>query len=343
MQSTLPRNQGIDLTKALAIVGVVVIHVCSRSLSCVGLSFDWIAAVFLRSLVSASVPLFFMCSGALLLDDRKEISLRQLYTKRLPRIVVAMVIWATAYKGYHLLHDGTFSLPLLVQALKEVFLFRHEFHLYFIPIIIIVYIWLPIVRVFLKSAGRSDLRYLLAVWFVFGIAYPTLKAFWPFTLLDGIMRQWAINMTYAAIGYAVLGYYLSRYPLRRSLLVLSAAAGFAATFAGTVLLSLPADRLCTNLLEGMSINVALLAVGAFGLCCRENRLSGLRAVRSLSCGSFCIYLVHVFMIHFLKDLGVQAAAPSLVSVPVLSALIVLLSYGVYAVLKRIPLARRWLI
>ena len=339
MQSKSIRNQGVDLTKAIAILGVIIIHTSSTGLNYSLLSFDWLSSVFVRSVVSASVPLFFMCSGALLLDGKKDFSLRQLYTRRLPRILLALLVWATGYKVFHLLYAGTFSAALLIRALKEVVLFNHEFHLYFLHIILIVYIFLPIARVFTKNASCADLRYLLIVWFAFGILYPTVKGFWPFTLLSGIPTQWAINMTYAAIGYAILGHYMTQYPIRRSLLLISGAVGFVIVFAGTVFMSTRAQALYTGFLEGMSVGVAFLAVGIFGLCCRENKLSKTAVIRQLSNGSFCIYLVHVFMIYFLQELGIHTFSPYIVSIPLISLLNLLLSFVVYAVLKQIPLVR----
>ena len=337
------RNLGVDLAKSLAIMGVVVIHNCSKGLNSSILSIDWISTVLIRSVVSASVPLFFMCSGTLLLEREKDCSLRQLYTKRLLRIVLAMLMWAMGYKIFHLIVGGTFHLSAILHAVKEVLLFKHEYHLYYLHIILIVYLWLPVVRVFTKNASQSELRYLLVLWFVFGILYPTIKGFWPFTLLSGIPLQWAMNMTYAAIGYTILGYYVSHYPIKHSLLALFSSAGFLIVFIGTVLMSAHKSILYTGLLEGMSVGVALLAIGTFGFCCRTKCFSSFNIILQLSRASFCIYLVHVLVIYVLQGIGVTTSSPYIVTIPLLTLLNILISYFVYIILKRIPLIKNWLI
>jgi len=208
----MERNSSIDLLKTVAIFGVIVIHTCSGAYNDPIPSLGWISAVLWGSIVRASVPIFFMCSGALLLTPHKLLSLKKLYTGNLLRIVAAMFVWALAYKGYHLLVSGSFTLSACFQALKEVLLFKHEFHLYYLHILMLVYVFLPITRVFVKNASGKELQYALAVWFLLGIIYPTVRAFWPFSLLTGIPAQWLMNMTYAAIGYGVLGYCLSCSP-----------------------------------------------------------------------------------------------------------------------------------
>ncbi len=90
------RDVGIDLLKTIAILGVIMIHMCSGGYSNTIPSFDWLSSVFWGSITRASVPIFFMCSGALLLTPYKEVSLKKLYTRNLLHIVVAMFVWALA-------------------------------------------------------------------------------------------------------------------------------------------------------------------------------------------------------------------------------------------------------
>ena len=156
---------------------------------------------------------FFMCSGALLLDPNRELTLKKLYARNLLRIVLAMLVWAKAYKAYHLFVSGTLGMTSLLQACKQVLLFDQETHFYFIHIMIIVYAFLPVTRVFVRYASKNDMIYALVLWFLLGIAYLTVRSFWPFSSLSGIPAQWLINMTYAAIGYGILGYFLRCHPI----------------------------------------------------------------------------------------------------------------------------------
>lgn len=339
------RDYSIDLLKTLAIIGVLFIHTCTDGFKTPLGSFDWVSSVFWGSVVRWAVPVFFMCSGALLLRPEKSLTLKKLYSKSILRILAALLFWAFAYKCFHLLAEGAFTLPGLWQALKETLLFNHEFHLYFLHIMLVVYVFLPITRAFVRAADRALLRYALIVWFVLGILYPTVRPYWPFNLLNGIPAQWAINMTYSAIGYGLLGYYLKTYPLsRRWVYALAGAAGFALTFGGTWLLSLTHGELYTNFLEGMSVGVCLMAFGIFGLCVTIRRERLPRFTGYMSKASFCIYLVHVFFLLLFTQYGFNTSfLPTVLSIPVFVLCMLACSLLVYALLSRIPWVKKWLI
>lgn len=346
-QNEIARDVGIDLLKTVAIIGVIIIHMCSGGYNNPVPSFDFLSSVFWGSITRASVSIFFMCSGALLLTPEKEITLRKLYSKNLLKIVFAMFVWALAYKLYNLFAAGTFSLTAYYQALKEVLLFQQEFHLYYLHILILVYLFLPVTRAFIRNATQKELNYALAVWFIFGIIYPTVKPFWPFNQLSGIPIQWAMNMTYAAIGYGILGYYLAHYPISLKWNYLLCAVGFFSVFGLTAFMSKKNGSLYQGFLEGMSIGVALLAMGLFGLCYNlRASIKGLTSavITKISKASFCIYLAHVFILHLFDFLSISVNGfPCLISIPVLSCVNFALSYVCYYVLSKIPFVNRWLI
>ncbi len=346
-KSKSERDIGIDFLKAIAIFGVIVIHTCSEGYTNPILSFNWLSSVFWGSIVRASVPIFFMCSGALLLTPEKELPLKRLYTKNLLKIVLSLFIWALGYKALHIIAAGTYSLRDILQAFKEVLLFKLEYHLFFLQIMILVYVFLPVTRVFTKHATKKELQYALVIWFLLGIVYPTVKPFWPFSLLGGIPAQWMISMTYSAIGYGLSGYYLSKYLISLKLSILSLAAGFLGVYGATILMSVQTQTLYQHFLEGMSVFVALLAIGIFGLCFNlKDSIGGKAAavIRKLSKASFCVYLVHVFWIYLFNFLGISVNAfPCLLSIPLVSCLNLALSYCTYLILSKIPLVRSWLV
>ena len=342
------RDYAIDLLKVMAIIGVIIIHTCPAGYNYPIGSFNWLSTLFWGVLMRSCVPVFLMCSGALFLEPRTELTLKKLYLKNLLRILVSMFFWAMAYKVYHLVQEGNFTAALLYRGFLDVLLFRQEFHLYYLHIIILVYIFVPIMRIITQNADKAQLQYLLLVWAVFGIVYPTVRPFWPFRLLSGIPEHWLMNMTYASIGYGVLGHYLKRYPNESArLYVLMFAAGFAFVFAGTWFLSFRRGYLYEGFLEGMTIGPALMAAGVFGFCESRFKASNpklARTVMYLSQASFCVYLVHAFVLYGFSKAGLTASLfPCLVSIPAIAALNYACCNGIYAALSRIPIARKWLI
>lgn len=341
------RSWNIDLLKTIAIVGVVCIHISAAGLSNPLGSPDWLASVFWGSLTRGSVPLFFLCSGALLLDPNRDLTLKKLYGKRMLRLLAALFFWAMAYAVFRLAMDGALSPPTLWQAAKEVLLFRHENHLYYLHIALLFYAFLPVTRLFVRHADRRLLEYALGLWFLLGILYPTLSPLWPFTLLRGIPQQWQMNMTYASIGYGALGYYLQAYPPRGRTGAVLALLGFGLTFGGALAISLRQGALYQHLWEGMSVGVCLLATGIYALCVtsRAQPSGQMRAILArCSQGSFCVYLVHVFVISLFARAGLTVAlAPCLVSIPLVVCANLLCSGLIYLLLSRVPVVNKWLI
>ncbi|MEY8389262.1 acyltransferase family protein [Oscillospiraceae bacterium 38-13] len=332
------RNRTVDLVKSVAIFGVLLIHTSAGCLAPLRLS-----ALFWNALARPAVPLFLMASGALLLPPERELTIRKLYTRNIARLLAALFFWAACYKLVFLALMDSLTPWDLEAAVKNLLLFRHEEHLYYLHIMLLVYAFLPLTRLL---AGQGHIqRYALALWFLLGILYPTVRTLWPFTLLEGIPVQWRMNMAYASIGYTLLGHCLTVYHPhpRRGFCLLVLLAGFLLTFGGTWAASAAAGRLEEHFLEGMGVGVLLEAVGIWGLCASlpDRRR---RAAESLSRASFCVFLTHVFFLQLFARHGLRAAeGPALVTVPLVAALVLLCGWGAYGVLSRIPGVRRWLI
>lgn len=346
-----PRNGVIDILKTISIVGILIIHISASGFLTYPInSFNWYASVFWGTLIRFSVPVFFMCSGALLLDPRKEITLKTLYGKYLLRIIAALFFWAAAYELFGIIvgyiSTGVWDSQQIITAAKNLILFRHHFHLYYLHIIILVYVFLPITRVFVGNATKSQLKYALIIWFLAGILYPFIKQFYPFTLLSGIPLQYSINMTYSAIGYGIAGYYLKEYKSQQwakyAVLYLL---GFLLVFTGTSLGSVSQGAFNSMFLEGMTPGVAFMAIGLFGaVSAKYADKPGCSPVRKLSLASFCIFLVHDFFNIIFNSIGfnIHLFSPWL-AIPVITAANLLLSYGVYLVIAKIPVANKYLI
>lgn len=339
------REYAIDVLKAVAIVCVLTIHASTGGYGSPIRSFDWWASLFWGCLTRAAVPLFLMCSGALLLDPHRRLSVKRLYTHNIWRLVVALFCWAVFYKLYHLIEQDSLTWSRVLQALREVVLFNHEFHLYYIPMMILVYIFIPVVRLVIEHASKRQFQYLLLVWFLLGIVYPLLRHYWPLRLLPTSMSQFGLTMQYAAIGYAAAGYYLKKYPLPQRLCVLCAGLGFAITYGMTTLLTITHGELYTQFLEGMTPGVCLLAIGIFGLLIQKKYGAKSCAIAAhVSKVSFCIYLVHVCFNCIFHNHGLTVSIlPCIVSIPLLVCLNFALSYVVYLILSHIPVVNRYLV
>ncbi len=342
----IKRNTTIDIIKLIAIFGVAVIHIGSRILTQIPIgSIEWSCGLFWGSLFRASVPLFLMCSGALMLNPNKKLSLKKLYFHNIARILAAMLFWGFMYKVYHLLAGNNFTLNNLIYDVKRLLLFDQEFHFYYIHIILLVYVLLPITRLIAEKADKKLLLYTLFVWFLGGIIYPTAINYYPFNLLSGMTGQWLINMTYASVGYGLVGYYLTVYPLsfKKSLMIFIG--GFLIVFLSTFGLSVKAGSLNEMFLQGTSVGVCIMAIGIFSLARYIKPGDKMKkCISYISDASFCIYLTHMFVLYIMEKFGVTAfILPSAVSIPLLAIATICVCTGVYTVISKIPVINKWII
>ena len=340
------RDLGLDAVRALAIVMVLIIHSASASLSLPMDRVSWWCGLAWACLVRPAVPLFFLCSGALMLT--RDIPLKRLFGHNLLRILIALFVWAFGYQlilRYQL--GDLFSPGGLWAAVKGTLLFQHEFHFYYLHILILVYCFLPVVRTFLRGASRREEEYFLLFWAVTGLLFPVLGQFRPFSLIYPINLWYTMNQAYSAVGYCVLGHYLRTYghTISRRWYLLSLTTGFLICLVPTVAFSLRDGALFGLFQEGMSPGPALMALGTMGLILSVRRWSGPLAqiAVSLSKASFCIYLVHIAVQKVLFHLGYSNTVLSALTIPGMALILLAVSYLIYELLCRLPWVYKWLV
>ena len=356
LQSAAPavgkRSAAVDVAKTAAIFGTILIHASAMG----GFAWEtgsanWVWALFWGSVLRCAVPVFFLCSGALLLNPEKNVTIRRVWTHYIPRIAAALFFWAAAYGAWPVfltwLHTGVVEAAGLRTWAENLLFWRHKTHLYYLHIILLVYALLPLTRLFAARADRKLMSYALGIWFALGCVLPVLRAFWPLSQIGGIPAQYPINLTWGAVGYGLLGYVLTQEAprFRPRTFALLYLAGLAVTFGGTWALSLLKGELYLGFLQGNAPGVCLEAAGLYGWCVsRFSGREGTRCTRTISQASFCVYLVHLFFLEELVSRGFSAGAYSPVwAVPALTAAVFAASFGVWLILRRIPVVNRWLI
>lgn len=344
-----------DILKCIGCICVIMIHTASQSMSELYIySFNWISAVFWGSLCRFAVPVFLMVTGALLLDPQKELTPWKIYDRYFLRILLCLLVWAMAYElyfiaGYWILYRQ-FEARWFLDAIKSVFTFDHHFHLYYLQILLIFYVFLPVLRVFTANADRKTLGYAVRVWFILGIIFPIMFKLEPFASMSGIPSQYPISMTYSALGYGLMGWYLKTAGIKRAdfrRFVLIFLAGFALVFGGTVIGSMVKGSFYQDMIDGFTPGVALMAVGVYGgVSARfgDKTPESMPKVLWLSKASFCVYLVHHFFVMLLRTYLYSAYKYlCIIVIPAQAALVFAMSLAAYLLLKRIPWVNRHLI
>lgn len=348
MDKTLtPRRDGaVDLAKALAVCAVVLIHCSANHFAHhpTG-SFQWLAACFWGSVSRWAVPVFLLCSGALMNAPERDLPLKKLFSRYLLRLALALAVWAGFYELLRIyISRGSAPLgQLAVQSVKNWLTGNTYYHLYYFYFAIALYLALPLTRLIAKRASRAEARYLLILWFLAGCVLPFCRYFPPFDQMGASVLRYVLPAIFLAPGLGLLGWYLGQHPPKSSLEGLGLfLAGFVVTFLGTWRRSAASGELDQFFLDGFGPFVLLMAVGVLRLCQRLGRDGVPGPVLYLSRASFCVYLVHPYF-QWLTRQAFFESLPPVWAVPVQAVLLLSLSAAVYELLRRAPVVNRWLI
>lgn len=347
------RSAATDILKLIACFGVIVIHVSGHGVTDYALgSFGWFSCTFWDSAARFAVPVFFMCTGALMLDPGRNLPVKRIYRSYFLRILRILLFWAWAYYLFTVLGQyvltGWYEPNGLLNSIRETLFFNHHLHLYYLQILLLVYAVLPVMRVFVRAADKKEQNYAVLIWLILGIACPLLRRYPPLKWFQGMTGFYEMNMAYSALGYTLLGWVMHARPVLKEHLrfyLFAFAGGFVFTFGGTAAASLLSGTVNTNFMEGMSPGPALMAAGLFGavrILYAGKESSPRLAV--LTKASFCIYLIHHFFIMVFRHIGfdVFLFAP-IAEIPFETAVVFLLSLAGWRILSKIPFVKDYLI
>ena len=332
----------IDVLRALATICVVMLHISASLLydfNIDSMGHWWVGNIYDGS-VRFSVPIFFMISGALLLS--KDYALSDFMKKRFIRLIPPFLFWSLVYIAYTLLYmfyrGDTFTINDILNFIGTSFLEGSQFHLWFVYMIIGLYLLVPMVRKWIRTASPGSILIALFIWLVFVIFnYGELISYKP--TLD-------FRYYLGYLGYMILGYFLlknnNKLINNKWVAVSLIFIGNALTIVGTYFISLKSGSFISNLYSYLTVNVILSAAGVF-LFFKNFTITNdrLRLVISfISRNSYGIYLVHALIMMLLSIVGIDAEMGNpLFSIPLTTLLCVSLSSLVIWGMKKVKITK----
>lgn len=339
----------LDILRILATFFVIMLHVSSQHWYENYFSHEWNVFNAYNSISRWGVPVFVMISGSLFLS--RELTTRRLYTKYIARIVTAFVTWSALYSFVYNIPGKKGFASFVADFLKG------YYHMWFLFMIVGLYMIVPFLRRIVASEALT--KYYLALGLVFAFLIPQLNAvlslFSPAlgAFFTNIMEKWELHFVLGFSTYFVLGFYLRSRPIGRramTAILLLGIAGFVSTALLSRLALQHTDEADAVFHSSNSVNVFLEALSVF-VGCRalfQNRTFGKKTgavIQALSKYSFGAYLVHVMIITILNrfvHLNTLSFDP-LLSVPVISIIVFILSFAVSAVINHIPVLNKTIV
>lgn len=334
---------GFSYIRAIASIAIVVLHICASASILYGESISVIQNSITRSAANCmmwAVPCFVMVTGALLLDESREVSYSKIYKKYISRILAALVIFCMIYRIFDMIMDGeSFGTGVIFNGIYEIVTGTSWSHMWYLYLLIGLYLLLPVYRKIAASCNDFDMKYLLGIYILFLSILPLTQ-----------MLQVKVGF-YIHVATIYPFYFFCGHAIHKKIMQIDYRAALTLAALSTVIIVVLTNVRWKYGIESMeqwwsysSILVIVQAVGIFSLMYQikgnDAQLVKRVLMRVDEC-SFGIYLVHMIFVRWILRYRMVNPYESypLIAFVVIVVLIFGVSYVVVRILKNIPWIR----
>lgn len=292
------RIEYIDFLRAFATLLVILVHILSGRSIIVKWSdisfFESIVYALFYSIAVLGVPLFLFISGYLLLDrNYNKESVIRFYKKNYFHLYLVYVIWFIAYAIFeNIVGDYSFTFYsalkiLLLMPDLIVYDLIYSFHLWYLPMILKIYLFIPILAILLKKFSDKFILTIYFLYFMYVFIPPMLSVMGYSLNSDFILT---FRFPYDKYFMYVLGGYFLKKALRTNIPNSLIITVFIVSFFSSVIM------LVKSLYFHLPHDVLTVFVSAFTLMLvtgRYYKVKNSNFILNLSENSFAIYLVHL--------------------------------------------------
>jgi len=336
----------IDLIKVIAIFSVILLHSAASivtQMPKIDMNIWHIGNIY-DSMSRMAVPLFFMVTGALLLQQKDE-SLRLFFSKRFTKVIIPLIGWSVIYILFrkYILHQDINILHHILESFYQ----RQFFHLWFLYTIIGLYLFIPIFKVFVQNSSQILQLYFIGLWITTVSIIPLINKFTPIHIPN------YLPMLSGYVGFLLLGFLLYHFKITKKIFIISLIILIISTLTtilGTYFLSIHANKFqgffynnftLTTVMQSISSFIILKYIGT-RLVYRPKKLQPI--IMQISFASFGIYLIHPIFLHIIKHnyihLNQLHALNAIYMVPLLTSLVFFLSFISIYIMQKIPFIKK---
>lgn len=203
----MKRKIYIQILGVLSCLAVVVLHTngCFWDFS---YERYWLTANLIENLCYFAVPIFFMISGATLMDYRKRYSTEEFFKKRFWKTVVPFLIWSVVGIVWMYFNYGEHPVGIL-DAIQAIGMTKYVDIYWFFPTLFSVYLAMPLLSCVPEKMRKRVFAYAIAAYFIVEALLPLI-----FELLKmPFNSDFCMPAVAGYLVYTLLGYWISHYEL----------------------------------------------------------------------------------------------------------------------------------
>lgn len=346
----MKRNTSIDLLRILAAFSVVMLHASAQNWYTTPVaSTEWFIINAYDALFRFGVPIFVMVSGALFLSSPKAYDVKRLYQHNILRMFVLYLVWSFGYGLYDCFKIGFQNLSTF-----EIFrsMLQGRYHLWFLPMIICLYMLIPILKTWVTHATDKEIKYFCQLFILFQVIRTTIRCYILDTAILNFMDGFKPDIICSYAGYFVLGYFLYQKGLSKKYATMLYIA-FPFCCLANILLSTSLSRKYGvpngTIYDCYCIFTFLITITLFHLFAnvlrkKEYPAAAAMVISEISADTLGIYMLHIGIMESQLEFILQIKQmPAIYGVPFLAVVCFLLAMLPTMLLRRIPTIGRYLV
>ncbi len=233
----------ISILNVLACIGVVILHTFETGYTS---DANFVFEVLIRAIAYCAVPVFFMITGATLIDYRERYDTKTFFKKMLLKVIIPLFIWSIIYfiinffKGKFSINDLSFKF-----VFEYFFLVKTNPIFWFFVVIIGIYLAIPVISLIPQETRRKAFLYIIIITFVFNQFLPDLL----YHLNLNYNYDLKFPLTYSGwISFIFIGYYIDKYEIvkkHRVIIYVLGIIGFLTMVVPTIFISYHKNESCS--------------------------------------------------------------------------------------------------
>lgn len=353
----IQRQYHLDYLRVFASIAIILLHVVAQDwYNFEVTSTAWSFYNICNGATRWGVPVFVMMSGALFLP--REIPIKILYKKYIFRMAIAYFVWSLFYA----ISDTLVSILFLEEYHTTVIdiigcFVSGAFHLWFLPMIIGLYMCIPLI----KQLTQNDklIKYFLLLSFIFCFVKTEIELVTNnllsgniqimFENINTVFKNFNIDFVMGFVAYFILGFYLNKTEINkkhRTIIYIFGFWGLMTTIILNFFAAINIDRPSSAFYDSFSLNVFLMSIAIF-IWFRYNAKGSEKLnkiIIKLSKYSFGAFLVHIFILQVLKTVGFPSeTVHPIFSVPTRLIITTVVSYLISFILNKIPVIKKYIV
>lgn len=207
------RNPLLDIARIVAALAVVMIHCSATFVSdykphtsefFFGNIFDSVARI--------GVPLFLMITGALFLDESRDVTLKSILCKNVKNLAIITAIWAVIYAAVYngilpLLTGKGFSVKSFLSSIVN-----DHYHMWYLYAVLGLYMAIPFLRKFVCKENKNLVLFFIIISFAVQFLIPTIDMVcamhWDVAFVGRWIDNFHLNFFSGYITYLLVGWYI---------------------------------------------------------------------------------------------------------------------------------------